>query len=141
LHISGILGNTFTGTIIGIGAGVALLAVVGILIFIRWKRSRPSPQELERRRRLALHARGKMGDATLVEMRENLVFYSYDVRGVEYIASQDVSALLDLIPHDATVVNGVVFVKYDPRNPANSMILCEQWSGIRPGGVGSPASR
>lgn len=135
------LGNHSTGAIIAIAGGVVLLAVIGIRVFIRWKRSRPSPQELERRRRLALNATGKMGDATLVEMRENLVFYSYDVRGVEYIASQDVSALLDLIPQDATVVNGVVFVKYDPRNPANSMILCEQWSGIRPGGVGSPASR
>ena len=30
-----------------------------------------------------------MGDATLIEVRENLVFYSYDVRGVEYTASQD----------------------------------------------------
>jgi hypothetical protein len=135
------LGNTSTGAIIGIGAGVVLLAVIAIRVFIKWNRSRVSPQELERRRRLALNATGKMGDATLVEVRENMVFYSYDVRGVEYIASQDVSTLLDLLPLDASVVNGIVFVKYDARNPANSMILCEKWSGIRPGGVGSPASR
>jgi len=22
-------------------------------------------------------------------------------------------------------------MKYDPRNPANSIVLCEQWSGLR----------
>jgi hypothetical protein len=96
-----------------------------------WKRSRISPEEAERRRRAALHATGKMGDATLLDMRENLLFYSYDVRGVEYIATQDVSALRAMLPSDPTAVNTVVFVKYDPRNPANSIILCEDWSGLR----------
>ncbi len=32
-----------------------------------------------------------MSDAMLVEIREDLVFYSYGVRGVEYTASQDLS--------------------------------------------------
>ena len=40
-------------------------------------------------------------------------------------------ALRALLPSDPTAVNGVVVVKYDPRNPANSMVLCEQWSGLR----------
>ena len=72
-----------------------------------------------------------MGDATLLEVRDHLVFYSYDVRGVEYTASQDISALRGLLPSDPSAVNGVVYVKYDPRNPANSMILSEDWSGLR----------
>jgi hypothetical protein len=128
-----------TGEIAAIGAGAVLLAAGGWWGYVLWKRSRPSPQELERRRRKALYETGKMGDATLLEVRESLVFYSYDVRGVEYTASQDVSALRELLPTDPSAVNGVVFVKYDARNPANSMILCEQWSGIRRGGVGSTA--
>ena len=110
----------------------AMLLVAGAWLgIVVWKRSRISPEELERRRRATLHASGKMGDATLLEVRENLVFYSYDVRGVEYTASQDVSALRALLPSDPSAVNGVVYVKYDARNPANSMILSEQWSGLR----------
>ena len=110
----------------------AVLLPVGIWLGIRaWKRSRVSPEELERRRRAAINAQGKMGDATLIEVRENLLFYSYDVRGVEYTASQDVSALRELLPSDPTAVNGIVCVKYDPRNPANSIVLCEHWSGLR----------
>ena len=96
-----------------------------------WKRSRVSAEELERRRLAALNASGKMGDATLLEVRENLVFYSYDVRGVEYTASQDLSAFAALLPADPSAVNGVVYVKYDARNPANSMIVSERWSGLR----------
>ena len=72
-----------------------------------------------------------MGDATLLEIRENHVFYCYDVRGVEYTASQDVSTLTAMLPADPSAVNGIVCVKYDARNPANSMIVSEQWSGLR----------
>jgi hypothetical protein len=119
-----------TRAILGSSALVALLGVAAWRAIAAWKRSRVNPQELERRRRLELHAKGKMGDATLLEVREDLIFYSYDVRGVEYTASQDVSTLRELLPSDPSAVNGVVYVKYDPRNPANSMILSENWSGL-----------
>jgi hypothetical protein len=120
-----------TGAIAGVCLTAMLLAVGAWWGIVVWKRSGISAEELERRRRATLHARGKMGDATLVEVRENHVFYSYDVRGVEYTASQDVSALRAMLPADPSAVNGVVYVKYDARNPANSMILSEQWSGLR----------
>ena len=112
--------------------GVAAALGFSVWIAIRaWKRSRVSPEEMERRRRATLHAQGKMGDATLLEVRGDLLFYSYDVRGVEYTASQDVTALRSLLPTDPDAVNGVVYVKYDPKNPANSIILAEEWSGLR----------
>jgi hypothetical protein len=120
-----------TGQIIGSSVLVVALGVAvwrGVKI---WKRSRITPEERERRRRAELYVNGKMGDATLLEVRDHLVFYSYDVRGVEYTASQDISALRGLLPSDPSAVNGVVYVKYDPRNPANSMILSEDWSGLR----------
>jgi hypothetical protein len=120
-----------TGAIAGVCLTAMLLAVGAWWGIVVWKRSGISAEEVERRRRATLHARGKMGDATLVEVRENHVFYSYDVRGVEYTASQDVSALRAMLPADPSAVNGVVYVKYDARNPANSMILSEQWSGLR----------
>lgn len=93
------------------------------------------PEERERRRRADLVAYGKMGDATLVEVRENLIFYSYDVRGVEYTASQDVTPLKSYLPAEFSV-SGPVSVKYDARNPANSIVVAEQWSGLRAKSLG-----
>jgi hypothetical protein len=131
LHIPAILAHLSSGLIIGICVAAAIMAAGAWLGIAAWKRSRINPEEVERRRRAALKATGKMGDATLLEMRENHIFYCYDVRGVEYTASQDVSALAAMLPPDPAAVNGVVYVKYDARNPANSMILCEEWSGLR----------
>jgi hypothetical protein len=109
---------------------VAALLVTGAIFGYRaWKRSRITPEEWERRRREALATRGKMGDATLVEIREDLLFYCYGVRGVEYTASQDITSLQQYLPRDYSAVVAVA-VKYDPRNPANSIVLAEQWSGL-----------
>ncbi len=111
-------------------AGV--LALVGAIFGYRaWKRSRITPEERERRRRAGLVIRGKMGDATITELRGDLVFYSYDVRGVEYIASQDLTLLKEYLPAELSVVVGSVSVRYDAKNPANSIILAEDWSGLR----------
>jgi hypothetical protein len=107
-----------------------LVAIVAALGYRAWKASRITPAEYERRRRAELALSGKMGDATLVEYRDNNLFYSYSVRGVEYTASQEVSSLRALLPEDISVA-GAVSVKYDPRNPANSIVVAEQWSGLR----------
>jgi len=114
----------------------AVLAVLAAVLGYRaWKNSRVTPEERERRRREMLVSIGKMGDATLVEMREDHLFYSYDVRGVEYTASQDVSRLKQYIPADLAV-SGPVLVRYDARNPANSIVVAERWSGLREPKVG-----
>jgi hypothetical protein len=117
------------------------LALIGVLVVIvalmgyrAWQKSRISPQERERRRRAALVAAGKMGDATLTEIRETYLFYAYIVRGVEYTASQDISQLKERIPADLSSL-GPVALRYDPRNPANSIVVAEEWSGLR---VGEP---
>ncbi|HLI86118.1 MAG TPA: hypothetical protein VKV17_19535 [Bryobacteraceae bacterium] len=110
----------------------AALAGLGVAAGYRaWKRSRVSPAELERRRRAALVSAGKMGDATVLEMRDDCVLYSYAVRGVAYTASQDLSALKHLLPQDLEAAIGPVLVRYDGRNPANSIILAENWCGLR----------
>jgi len=100
---------------------VVLLAIFG---YRAYQRSRVTPEERERRRRAWLVATGKMGDAVVVEMRDNLVFYSYDVRGVEYTASQDISLVAVRLP-DGLGAHGAVSVKYDARNPANSIVVAE----------------
>jgi len=109
-----------------------LLVLTGAIFGFRaWRLSRITPEERERKRRATLVARGKMGDATISEIRGELLFYSYDVRGVEYIASQDLTLLKEYLPTDLSVLIGSVSVRYDPKNPANSIVLAEEWTGLR----------
>jgi hypothetical protein len=108
----------------------ALVVIASILSYRAWKRTRISPEERERLRRESLVSRGKITDATLVEIREGAFFYSYLVRGVEYIASQDVTALGPYMPSELGLGVGSVAVKYDAKNPANSIVLAEKWSGL-----------
>ncbi|SRR5581483_7227038 len=115
---------------------LALLGILVVLLLIiavrKLRMRRVPPEELERRRRYELALKGKTGDATLIEIREDLVvFYSYDVRGVSYTASQDISGLREYLPSDLTSTMGPILVKYDPKNPANSIICSEGWTGLR----------
>ncbi len=105
---------------------VALLGTIGVRA---WRRSRITPDEKERWRRLLLLASGKLGDANLVDIHDDLLIYSYAVRGVEYTASQDISRLKAFLPGDLASL-GHIAVKYDPRNAANSIVLAEEWTGL-----------
>jgi hypothetical protein len=124
---------------VGIAAGVAGTAAVAVAYAIRRHlRGRPSPEALERARRAVLHRDGKMGDGEIVDVDTDVssIVFSYSVAGVIYTASQDVSALKTLLPLEMMTMVGPVSVKFDPRNPANSMVLCEEWSGLRTRGAG-----
>jgi hypothetical protein len=120
--------NGITAALLGVL--VILLATMGVRA---WLRARISADEIERRRRSMLLSAGKMGDANLLDIHADLLVYSYAVRGVEYTASQDVSRLRPFVPDDVASL-GSICVKYDPRNPANSIVLAEEWSGLRSDG-------
>jgi len=113
-------------------AGMVIAAVV---IVIRNRRNRPSPAELERRRRARLNQTGKMGDGEIVDVEKesSVIIYSYSVAGVVYTASQDLTAPGLSLPPDVMSMVGPVSVKFDPRNPANSIVICEGWSGLYTG--------
>jgi hypothetical protein len=113
------------GLSIGVAASLAMLAIWIAL------RSRLTPEKREHRRRLALQASGRIGDAMLTEVHDDTLYYTYMVRGVQYSASQDVGSLRDRLPADPERMIGMVGVKYAPKNPANSILLCEEWSGLR----------
>jgi hypothetical protein len=106
-----------------------LVVVVALMGYRAWVNSRVTPEERERQRRALLVSTGKMGDATLTEVRDDLLVYAYLVRGVEYIASQDVSRLKDRVPADLASL-GSVMVRYDAKNPANSIVVSEDWTGL-----------
>ena len=111
---------------------VALLCAVLLgLGFYFLSRIRRNPKDKEKRRRLQVNEQGRIADATITEVYESTIFYEYSVRGVLYTASQDVAQLREQTPSDLDRLIGPVTLKYSPQNPANSIILCEEWSGLR----------
>lgn len=90
-----------------------------------------NPEKRERKRRLELHRHGRLGDALITEATEAMLYYSYSVRGVQYEASQDVSALRDRLPAEPERLVGPASLKYSSKNPGNSILVCEEWSGLR----------
>jgi hypothetical protein len=110
-------------------ASAAGLLGAGFKILSRFRRT---PAERERRRRLAVNMRGRLGDATVTDIDGDTIYYSYTVSGVSYTTSQDISQIRDLIHTDLErVIGGPVSIKYFPRIPANSIVVCEEWSGLR----------
>ena len=93
---------------------------------------RVKPEERERRRRVRVNTEGRTGSATITDFRDGVLCYTYSVAGVEYAASQDVRTLAALLPENPfTLLARPATVKYLPRNPANSILLCEGWSGLQ----------
>ena len=109
----------------GVSIGLIALAV-GIVM-----RVHGTPEKRERKRRLNVHRQGRLGDAMISEATESTLYYFYTVRGVQYTASQDVSTLRDYLPADPLRLIGVSGLKYSSKNPANSILVCEEWSGLR----------
>jgi len=123
--------TTFTAAeVVTITLAGVLAVLLALIAYREWKRRQVTPEERERQRRVWLVSAGKMSDATLVEIRDDMLFYSYAVRGVEYTASQDISRLAQRLPADLSAISPVA-VKYDPRNPANSIVIAEEWTGLR----------
>lgn len=112
--------------------GVCLL---GLCVWLIRRRS-STPEKREQRRRITLHATGRIGDALVTEASEDALYYTYTIRGVQYTASQDVTGLRSLLPAEPERLIGMAGMKYSTANPANSILLCEEWSGLR--NVASP---
>jgi hypothetical protein len=121
----------------GIAAGIAVVACA-IWLYIRSRR--PSAVELERRRREHLTLNGRITDGSIVDARSHdgeestsatpdLLLYRYRIAGVTYDCGQDVSLLPECTA--GYRIDQPVQVRYDPRNPGNSIIVSENWSGLR----------
>ena len=104
-----------------------LLATGAWIIFQR----RNTPERRELKRRFFVNRDGRIGDALLMEASPEQLVYQYQVHGVVYSASQDVQTLASYLPEEPDRLIGPVNIKYLIRNPANSIVVCEHWSGIR----------
>lgn len=115
----------------------AALAAAGGLAWYLFRRPRPTEEEIERARRQLLASSGRITDGSITEAPlrgENsggsqLIVYNYRIGGVTYEAAQDVTALGMMVQDIRTDLP--VQVRYEPHNPANSIVVAESWSGLR----------
>lgn len=134
-------------TLTGLGVCVAAALGTGIYLLMR---KRPTAEEIERERRDLLAHTGRITDGTIMDTMigqaassepselgpsdaassaPNIIVYNYRIAGVTYECAQDVSAL-------AEQVRGIrsdlpIQVRYAPRNPGNSIVVADSWSGLR----------
>jgi hypothetical protein len=104
------------------------------------RRKPKSADTLERERRAWLDRVGRITDGTVIDVQEmpdgrqrpaTFLIYHYDVAGVSYEASQDVTYLRQWINLHSCRLGLPTSVRYDPQNPGNSMVLSERWMGLR----------
>jgi hypothetical protein len=122
-------------TLIGVGSALA----VGALALLR--RKPKSAADLERERRTWLDHIGRITDGTVIDVQELapqdglhaavFLIYKYDVAGVSYECSQDVTYLRQWINLHSCRLGLPTSVKYDPHNPGNSLVVSESWMGLR----------
>ena len=126
-----------------LAAGATLTAGL-VYWLLRSQRKTPEQRERERRQRIA--AMGRITDGTVVDVCEvpaegkgnghaaipaQMLIFHYDVAGVTYEASQDITQLRHFIDLHTCRVGLHTSVKYDPQNPGNSIVIAEEWTGLR----------
>ena len=118
-------------------AGVALAGAAYALL----RRKSKTPEDIERERRTWLNSIGRITDGTVIDVQElgleagprpaTMLIYKYDVAGVSYECSQDVTYLRHWVNLHSCRLGLPTSVKYDPQNPGNSLVVSETWMGLR----------
>ena len=135
--------------------GVAIAAIA--MIVYAFFRPQVDPEDAERKRRLHLNQIGRIAEGQVVELVEHppalqekrsgflgsgarpladnrprhLVSYSYAISGVTYHTAQDITGLEGQIRFERLVAGQPASVKYDPSNPSDSILVADDWSGLR----------
>jgi len=132
-------------------------AAAAVLLLLR--RRPDDPAEVERHRRSRLNQVGRIVEGQILEIlnaavspppparrlfrhrasappeapngTHTLVCYSYSISGVTYEAAQDITGLEERAVLNRLAAGQVTSVKYDPGNPGNSILVAEDWSGLR----------
>lgn len=118
----------------GVTAGIIGYALLS-------KKNKKPAEDTERQRRTDLTRGGRIIDGNVIDVLELedektarqtiLLVYTYDVAGVTYEASQDVTHLRQFIDLYSCRLGLPSSVKYDPHNPGDSIVISETWSGLR----------
>lgn len=127
---------------------VVLIAVMAAVAGWLLLRKRPTPDELERARRRFLAQSGRLVDGMLLDICEveapaqskdepartlTLLLYSYRIGGVDYEASQDITDMREVVDAEQVRAGFPCSARYLPGNPQNSIVVAEEWSGLREG--------
>ena len=121
-----------------LAAATAGAAVVAGIAWVVLRRPRTSAEEIERRRRDVLASTGRITDGSIIDIRLQqdsvdesplLIVYDYRIAGVSYECAQDVTLLAEHVRDIRADLP--VQVRYDPHNPANSIVVAESWNGLR----------
>ena len=119
-----------------------VLGTIGVALasYALLRRKPRNANEVELERRTWLNTVGRITDGTVIDVQEittvadrpaTMLIYQYDVAGVSYEASQDVTYLRQWINLHSCRLGLPTSVKYDSRNPGNSMVISEGWMGLR----------
>jgi hypothetical protein len=134
---------------------VAVLAGIGILFYAFFRPS-ADPEEAERKRRLHLNQIGRIAEGQVVELVQHpaeeghapkklfgskaqplgsrlrhIVSYTYSISGVTYQTGQDITGLESQVRLERLVAGQPASIKYDPSNPVDSILVADDWSGLR----------
>jgi hypothetical protein len=130
--------------------GFSVVVGVGVVSYF-FTRRKLTAEEIERERRELLASSGRITDGTIMDTMvtearsgdtlpelesaldsvpaPSIIVYNYRIAGVTYECAQDVSALADRVHGIRTDLP--IQVRYSQRNPANSIVVAESWSGLR----------
>lgn len=136
-----------------VGGAIAAIS----LLFFAFFRPPVDPDEMERKRRLHLNHIGRIAEGQVIELAEHpptqpekkkllfgsndknplhgrprhLVSYSYAISGVTYQTAQDITGLESQVRLERLVAGQPASIKYDPANPSDSILVADDWSGLR----------
>ncbi len=120
----------------------AALFLGGVVAYMTM-RKKPTEEELEQARRLFLVQSGRIIDGTLLDITEldardsgreknmQLILYKYEIAGVVYECSQDITNLQEFVDVQKCRPGFPASIRYDTHRPENSIIVSEHWSGLR----------
>ena len=127
-------------------AGVGLFAVAASVVWVVLRKPGLTPEQIEHARRERLARTGRITDGSLVDttmvdgsflgeaartddVAPHKLMFQYGIAGVRYEAVQDVSALQDRVR--GVQIDLPIQVRYDHLNPADSIVVAEDWTGLR----------
>jgi hypothetical protein len=125
-----------------LGAGLGATAGLAVLGLWLVTRKRPSPEELERARRKFLVQSGRIVDGMLLDVCDvegegdrklSMLLFNYRIGGVDYECSQDITDMGAILDPAHVRAGFPCSVRYQPGNPQNSIVVAEEWSGLRAG--------
>jgi hypothetical protein len=120
--------------------GLTIAATLAVAAILYLRRKRPTEEELERARRRLLAESGRVVDGMLLDVRElqtedgrtlTMIEYSYRTAGVDYECSQDITSLLNIVDPAQMRAGFPCSVRYQTGSPQNSVVIAEEWSGLR----------